>query len=194
MTRRNLSLNVAAVAAGLLALVVLALLWGRFHTVLKDFAAFFLAIAAAYLGYCFQRRQAFLVSLRDLWHQCIDAKADIIDCTQAAERDPAQLAKAQRSISIAIDKMRVVYRNVGETEARIGLFPFEPLHDMRKALDALAQADGTDTQRAECQTTVIDAWNAFRWAFLREFGAPYPTNPITDRTKRDPRRAGHTPD
>jgi len=189
MTRRNLALNVAGVAAGLLSLVVLALLWGRFHTVLKDFAAFFLAIAAAYLGYCFQRRQAFLVSLRDLWHQCIDAKADIIDCTRASERDAAQLAKAQRSISVAIDKMRAVYRNVGETEARIGLFPFEPLHDMRKALDALAQGADTEDQRAQCQATVMDAWNAFRWAFLREFGAPYPTNPITERNKRDPRRS-----
>ena len=40
-----------------------------------------IAVAAAYLTYCFQRRQAFLVSLRELWAKAIEAKADLIDYT-----------------------------------------------------------------------------------------------------------------
>ena len=40
-------------------------------------------------------------------------------------------------VSETIDTMRIVYRNAGETGGLIGLYPFEPLHDMRRALQTL---------------------------------------------------------
>ncbi len=33
--------------------------------------------------------------------------------------------------------MRSVYQNVGETNDLIGLYPYAPLHDMRRALQTL---------------------------------------------------------
>ena len=188
MTRRGLFRNVLAVCLLLAALVALAVVSAEFHKVLKDFGAFFLAIAAAYLGYCFQRRQAFLATLRDLWHACIEAKADIVDYTHLDQANAEKWAKAQRSISVAIDKVRAVYRNVGETEERIGYFPFEPLHDIRRQLERLGPQETTEPAREDCRDAVIASWNAFRWAFLREFAAPDPTHPIVSRDKRDPRR------
>jgi hypothetical protein len=79
MTKRMLLTNVALVCLGLAALLGFALCYPSFHDILKDYVSIFLAIAAAYLTYCFQRRQAFLVSLRELWHKCIEAKAELVD-------------------------------------------------------------------------------------------------------------------
>ena len=45
--------------------------------------------------------------------------------------------RRSRRISSTIDNMRIVYRNVGETDSLIGLYPYAPLHDMRRALQTL---------------------------------------------------------
>src|SRR5262249_50287734 len=148
------------------------------YDVLKDFAGVFIAIAAAYLAYCFQRRQAFLASLRDLWHVCIEAKADIVDYVRDTQPTEEKYRRVQRSISKAIDGMRGVYRNVSETEAAIGLYPFEPLHDMRRELERLGCRDLDAKARHAALKEVIDSWNAFRWSFLREFSTPMPTHHI----------------
>jgi hypothetical protein len=74
-------MNVVIVIAVLLALIGIALVSAKFYKILKDFTGVFLAIAGTYLAYCFQKRQAFLTSLRELWHKCIEAKVDLIDYT-----------------------------------------------------------------------------------------------------------------
>ncbi len=40
-------------------------------------------------------------------------------------------------ISETLDNMRIVYSNVGETDELIGLYPYAPLHDMRRALQTI---------------------------------------------------------
>jgi hypothetical protein len=192
MTKTRLLINVIAVAAALLGLVGAAYLSETFHTYLKEDVNLFIAVAAAYLAYCFQRRQAFLASLRDLWDKCIEAKADLIDYT--FDQDPTQLkfGKAHRSISVAIDMVRAVYRNVGETEKSIGLFPFEPLHDMRRSLDAIGYQNVVAEIQIQERTNILRAWNAFRCCYLKEVSTPAPTHSITERGQSDPRRISST--
>jgi hypothetical protein len=99
MTKRILLINVGFVCLGLAALLGFALKFNGFHDILKDYTSIFLAIAAAYLAYCFQKRQAFLASLRELWHKCIEAKAELIDYTHDAQPDRTKFGKAHRALS-----------------------------------------------------------------------------------------------
>jgi hypothetical protein len=188
VTRRKLLLNVIAVIGLLLGLVTVAQFSERIYATSKDFAGFFLAVAAAYLAYCFQKRHAFLAALRELWHACIEAKADLIAYTHLPSPSQTDFERAARCISIAIDMMRAVYRNVGETEQEIGLYPFEPMHDMRRALDELGFANMSPEKQKEARERILSAWSAFRWSFLREFSAPSPTHYVVLRGVTDPRR------
>jgi len=138
------------------------------YMVLKDFSSIIVAIPAAYLVYCFQRRQAFLVSLRDLWKEMVDAKGELIQYTNDSCPDQAAFGKAHDKLSKATDLVRGVYRNVGETERNIGLYPFEPLHDMRKCLDRLGFKSVTPDQQTQARLEFVSSWNALRREFLRE--------------------------
>lgn len=188
MTKAKLKMNVALVIIALLALLALALLFEEFHRVLKDFSGIFLAIAASYLAYCFQRRQAFLSSLKDLWHKCIEAKADLVDYTHNINPDQESYGKAHRSISIAIDMVCAVYCNVSESQNSLGFFPFEPLHDMRRSLENIGFQDVSEEQCLQARANIIQSWNTFRWVFLKELSTPKPTHYILGRNERDPRR------
>ena len=196
MTKARLRINVLLVMAGFALLLVVAIVC-RFYlhseggySTIKDFSPLLIAIGAAYLAYCFQRRQAFLVSLRDLWKELVEAKGELAEYTHNPEPDQAAFSKAHRALSKAIDSVRGVYKNVGETEERIGLYPFEPLHDMRKVLDELGFNDATPDRRQAARTRFIRSWNALRWAFLKEFSTPEPPHPITAYDSTDPRRSG----
>jgi hypothetical protein len=188
MTREKLLLNVLIVIFVLITLIVIAFFWPTFHDYLNDFVNLVVAIAAAYLAYCFQRRQTFLTWLRELWHVCITARADLIDYTHQQNPTQTDFGKAHRSISIAIDTMRAVYRNVGENESTIGLYPFEPLHDMRRSLEAIGFQNVSPAVRKQERENILAAWNAFRWSFLKEFAVPVPKHPITIRGTVDPRK------
>jgi len=188
MTRTKLLSNVVVVAGILGGLLIIAYFYKAFYDFLKDFSSMFIAVAAAYLIYCFQRRQAFLTSLRELWTKTIEAKADLIEYTHDPAPDQQKFGKAHRSLSMAIDMMRAVYRNVHERTSSIGLYPFEPLHDMRKALDGLGFQNITPAAQKNARQSILQAWNAFRWSFLQEFSAPTLRHHITNPGARDPRR------
>ena len=189
MTRTKLLGNVIAVSAVLLGLLAIAAWNPEFRAFLKDFSTMVLAIAAAYLTYCFQRRQAFLISLRELWAKTIEAKADLIDYTYDQMPDQPKYGQAHRSLSIAIDMMRAVYRNLHEDGAKIGRYSFEPLHDMRRALEHLGFTNIPPNGQKAAREKILHAWNAFRWSFLQEFSAPAPSHYVIDPEARDPRRA-----
>ena len=126
--------------------------------------------------------------MRDLWKELVEAKGELIEYTHNPEPDLATFSKANRVLSKSIDSVRGVYRNVGETEKDIGLYPFEPLHDMRKALDELGFGDGGPDKRRAARRRFIRSWNALRFAFLEEFAMPKPPHPITAYGATDPRR------
>jgi hypothetical protein len=57
--------------------------------------------------------------------------------TQIEQPTTEQYIATFCKLSETIDNMRSVYQNVGETGDLIGLYPFAPLHDMRRALQTL---------------------------------------------------------
>lgn len=201
MTKKQLQLNVVGTillllcAAALLFFVRLGLGNRELYDVMKDCMPILLGASAAYLAYCFQRRQNFLTALRDLWKVAVEAKAELIDYTHNPKPDQAAFGKAHRSISTAIDLVRGVYKNVGECDADVGLYSFEPLHCMRRALEAIGFHDIAPGRQAEQRTEIIDRWYAFRRNFLKEFSLPEPRHPITSRRAVDarPRRRKPAP-
>ena len=161
---------------------------------LKDFASIPIGICAAFLALCFQKRQTFLVSLRDLWHSAIDARIAAISYTYIEAPEFSDFSRAHSILSKTIDQVRGVYRNIDETDESIGYFPFDPLHDIRRSLDRLIVSDFSEATRVEERERIWAAWHAFRWIFLKEFGTPRSTYVIAKRNSVDPRRQPRHPD
>lgn len=206
MTREMLRRRVIAVVAALVLLagiaLVLKLEWlpGVDRDDQEDWFSYgetvfplVIAVLATLLASWFQQRATFIESLRRLWSHLIEAKTGIMDFLSHDDRSADAYLRAYRPLSIAIDEMRGVYRNVGESTSSIGLYPFEPLHDMRRALEALQaqpyDRGSSNAARAEVQR----AWDALRFRFLDEFAPPEPTAPIVERGFRDRRRAADRP-
>jgi hypothetical protein len=193
MTLRMLSKRIALVGAGLGSLIVLAVIVklagnDEGYGIIKDLSPLVVAILAAYLASCFQQRATFVQSLRSLWSQLIDAKNDLVEYTRTPSPSREHYEHVYKQLSKAIDEMRGVYRNLGESDEVKGLFPYEPLHDMRKTLERLGY-DFQDGEKAEAARDAIWArWSALRPRFLAEFSPPEPTDPITQRGSIDQRR------
>ena len=78
--------------------------------------------------------------------------------------------------------------NVGESSQKIGLYPFEPLHDIRKCLEALGFTELDARQKQAYIDKVDRAWDALRYCFLKEFDRPSAAYPIVEHFSEDPRR------
>ncbi len=77
--------------------------------------------------------------------------------------------------------MRIVYRNAGETEGLIGLYPYAPLHDMRRALQTLdprVALEITSEKKALVRDAILQAFYALRETFLEELDLEEPQHPL----------------
>lgn len=154
----------------------------------KDVFPLVVAVLATFLASWFQRRLTFIESLRRLWSSMIEAKIELKAYARRPDRSEADYAHAYGALSRSIDEVRGVYRNVGETDSSIGLFPYQPLHDMRKALEGLGPGPYDEQASERSLQTIDQAWDSLRLSFLAEFDPPQPTSPVTTRGSRDPRR------
>jgi hypothetical protein len=122
----------------------------------------------------------------------ITAKNALVAYTHNPAPAKQDFSDAVMQLSLAIDQMRGVYRNVGENPEAIGRFPFEPLHDMRRTMEELKWQDPAESRREKARAEIETAWNALRWKFLHEVSAPFPDEPVIEPRSRDPRREpGH---
>lgn len=116
----------------------------------KDLIPFAVAIPAAWLGYCFQRRQAFLKDTRELWTKLVGAVQEALQYTHATTALQSDYGRVLKGLSTAIDELRAVFSNFGEAEAQIGLFPFESL----KRIFSLVSSLGFGWTTEQPDTTV----------------------------------------
>ncbi|MFM9938403.1 MAG: hypothetical protein ACKVP7_02765 [Hyphomicrobiaceae bacterium] len=148
---------------------------------LKDMALVFVTVVAAYLANVFQRRAQFITALKEEWRDIIRSKSALYAYTQLDAPSTDDYLKAFCSISETIDNMRTVYENVGETETQIGLYPYAPLHDMRRALQWLEprkRADITPEDRKLARDAILQAFYAVREGFLGELDLEAPDDPV----------------
>jgi len=189
MTRRKQKKRIAVVVVFLIMLIALALfsklldsntILAKLYDFIKDTSLLVATVSVAYLANIYQRRGQFLQSLREQWREIVEAKGALIFYCQSEAPSHEEYFKAARQLSECIDTMRIVYCNVGETEDLIGMYPYEPLHDMRRLFETLnpAKYSITNAERLDACQKIWEAFFAIREHFLDEFDLEEPTRPI----------------
>jgi hypothetical protein len=148
---------------------------------LRDMALLVATIVAAWLAAALQKRASFTERLQQEWRTIVETKTRLMLFCEKTYPSSEDYQEAYAAISMAIDSMRVVYSNVGETKTQIGLYPYEPLHDMRRALSTLdprSSSKVTAEQRALVCQAIEQSFAAIRESFLDELDLDSPTKPI----------------
>ena len=162
---------------------------------LKDMALVFVTVVAAYLANVFQKRSKFVESLEEEWRGIVRTKSALFAFCEKPGASGDDYTAAFCRISETIDNMRIVYRNVGETDDLVGLYPYAPLHDMRRALQSLnprKRADLTDTDRKLARDAILQSFYALRENFLEELDLREPDNPLLISGGRRLKQPGST--
>lgn len=160
---------------------------------LKDMALVFITVVATVLAGIYQRRQSFISALKEEWREIVDAKSKLYAYTRLNHPTEFDYVEAFTAISATLDNMRTVYANVGETESLIGVYPFAPLHDMRRALQTLdptKSAAITDEQRKLARDAILQSFYALRETFLEELDLEPPDRPILTWGSRRHKQTG----
>ena len=148
---------------------------------MKDMALVFVTVIAAYLANVFQKRSTFVESLEEEWRGMVRTKSALFAYCEKTFPTADDYISAFCRISETIDNMRIVYRNVGETKGLVGLYPYAPLHDMRRALQTL---DPSKTQnlspeaRKLARDAILQSFYALRENFLEELDLEAPSHPL----------------
>lgn len=207
MTRRTLNRHMCLFVTILLVIISIAGLakfapefgytqrWiARLYEFINDMSLLIFTIGAAYLANMFQRRANFINSLRDEWHEIVRAKSALICYIDNPDKNMEGYLRAYHHLSECIDYMRIVYRNVGETDKLIGKYPYEPLHDMRRAWDRI-DPQGRLISKDELKAARDRIWTAFgalRERFLEELDLEEPARPLIERDLARVKKEGST--
>ena len=162
---------------------------------LRDMALLIATAGAAYIANIFQKRSNFIDGLRSEWRQIIESKSALFTFTHLEQPSAEQYLDVFCRLSETIDNMRVVYRNVGETRSQIGLYPYSPLHDMRRVLQALdprKNEEVTADQRKLARDAILQSFYALRETFLEELDLEEPSEPLLIWGGRRLKRPGST--
>jgi hypothetical protein len=148
---------------------------------LKDMALVFVTVVAAYLANVFQKRSKFIESLEEEWRNIVKTKSALYTFCETQYPSTDDYLAASCRISETIDTMRIVYKNKGETETLIGLYPFAPLHDMRRSLasiDPRKRQSITPEERMLVRDSILQSFHALRETFLEELDLKEPDHPL----------------
>lgn len=150
-----------------------------YYETFKDLIPLILAMPAAYLGYCFQQRGSYLQSLRSLWSQLVISVNNAIQYTYLESPTHEEFGKTLSDLSIVIDELRGVYKNIGESSRNVGLYPYEPIKDIHKALCDLGFGSLDENARRTARRKVVGHWKSIRSNFLDEFDRAEPTKVVS---------------
>jgi hypothetical protein len=164
---------------------------------LRDMSLLIATGGVAYITNVFQKRHSFVEALKEEWRDIIATKSSLFAYTQIEQPTTEQYIATFCNLSETIDNMRSVYQNVGETGDMIGLYPFAPLHDMRRALQTLdprksinAQVDAE--QRNLARDCILQSFYALRETFLEELDLEEPDRPLLISGGRRAKVSGST--
>lgn len=199
MTRSSLNTKLRLIYAVLFAVLALSLvtklgahislvgdfgltkLFADIYDYMKDMALIFITVIAAYLANVFQKRSSFVASLEREWRGIVQTKTELYKFTEMERPTTEAYLDAYCRISATIDNMRICYKNVGETNSFIGLYPYEPLHDMRRllmTLDPQRHETICDGHRRRVRDGILQSFAALRENFLEELDLEQPAHPL----------------
>ncbi|MGL4397756.1 MAG: hypothetical protein ACRCS9_14545 [Hyphomicrobium sp.] len=148
---------------------------------LKDMSLLLATGGVAYLTNVFQKRSKFVESLEEEWRNIVRTKSVLLNYCERPYHSTDDYLIAYNRISETLDTMRIVYRNAGETDGLIGLYPYAPLHDMRRVLQTLDPRQSkalTDEQRKLAKSAMLQAFYSLRETFLEELDLEEPSHPL----------------
>jgi len=162
---------------------------------LKDMALVFVTVVAAYLANVFQKRSNFVESLEEEWRGIVRTKSVLYTYCEKQYASTDDYLAAFCRISETIDNMRIVYANAGETSTLIGLYPYAPLHDMRRALQSIdprKRATIPAEERRVVRDAVLQSFYALRETMLEELDLDEPAHPLLISGGRRLKQSGAT--
>jgi hypothetical protein len=162
---------------------------------LKDMALVFITVVAAYLANVFQKRSKFVQSLEEEWRGIVRTKSALYAFCEKAYPTADDYIAAFCRISETLDNMRIVYRNAGESRTLVGLYPFAPLHDMRRALQTLDPRKNQNISpehRKLARDAILQGFYALRENFLEELDLEEPSHPLLISSARRLKKPGAT--
>ena len=147
----------------------------------RDMSLLIATGGVAYLSNIFQKRSKFVESLEEEWRNIVRTKSVLLTYCEKPYHSTDDYLAAYSRISETIDTMRIVYKNAGETDGLVGLYPYAPLHDMRRVLQTLdpsAPEPPADEHKKLVKDAILQAFYALRESFLEELDLEQPSNPL----------------
>lgn len=139
-----------------------------------------IAIPAAFLAAGLSRRNSYLQALRDIWLRLIPAVQGAIQYTYLTSPSQSDFAQTEMALSIAIDELRCVFKNVPRKGVKVGLYPHENLKDIRKAILWIGYGDSFwSAQAAKARIRINRAWQNMHHTMLLEFDRDIPIRPVS---------------
>lgn len=153
----------------------------KLYEALRDMALLIATGGVAYMTNVFQKRSNFVESLEEAWRGIVATKSSLYTFCEKPFPSTDDYLAAFCRISEAIDNMRIVYRNVGETDGLVGLYPYAPLHDMRRALQSIdprKRPTINPDERKLVRDAILQSFYALRENFLEELDLDAPAHPL----------------
>jgi hypothetical protein len=150
-----------------------------YYNAFRDIVPFVFGGPAAYLGYCFQRRQSYMESLRMLWTKLVYAVQESIRYTYDPTPTQGEHARALMELAIAVDEVRGVYKNIGERADQVGVYPYEPIKEIYNAVAELGHGELTSEERELARQRIKGHWRSIRANFLDEFDRAEPSKIVS---------------
>jgi hypothetical protein len=161
----------------------------------RDMSLLIATGGVAFVANVYQKRASFIDALKEEWRDIIAAKSVLFTYTQLERPTLEQYLETFCTLSETIDNMRSVYQNVGETADLIGLYPYAPLHDMRRALQTLDPRKAPDLgmeTRNLARDAILQSFYALRETFLEELDLEAPDHPLLPSGARRTKASGAT--
>ena len=154
---------------------------GQLYEFTRDMSLLIATGGVAYLSNIFQKRSKFVESLEEEWRAIVRTKSALVTFCERPYHATDDYLAAYAKISETIDTMRIVYRNAGETDTLVGLYPYAPLHDMRRVLQTLdprLAVPASEAQRMLVRDAILQSFFALRETFLEELDLEEPQHPL----------------
>jgi hypothetical protein len=162
---------------------------------LRDMSLLIATGGVAYVSNIYQKRANFIESLEEEWRGIVKTKSALYAFCEKTYATADDYIAAFCRISETLDGMRIVYRNVGETSTLVGLYPYAPLHDMRRALQTLDPRKNsaiTGEHRKLVRDAILQSFYALRENFLEELDLEEPVHPLLISGGRRLKKPGFT--
>ncbi len=162
---------------------------------LRDMSLLIATGGVAYVSNVYQKRSTFVSSLETEWRGIVATKNALYAFCEKPYPTPDDYIEAFCRISETLDNMRIIYRNVGETSTLIGLYPYAPLHDMRRALQTLDPRKNknlTPEYRKLARDAILQSFYGLRETFLEELDLEQPVHPLLISAGRRLKTSGTT--